>query len=51
MNESGLGQQQQPDKKWFEEIEQDWLCMPGTDPDQQQVLDQRFKQVLQNVEK
>ena len=51
MNESGLGQQQQPDKKWFEKIEQDWLCMPGTDPDQQQVLDQRFKQVLQNVEK
>jgi hypothetical protein len=51
MNQSGLGQQQQPDKKWFKKIEQDWLCMPGTDADQQQALDQRFKRVLQNVEK
>ena len=51
MNQSGLGQQQQPDKKWFQNIEQDWLCMPGAEPDQQRILDQRFKRVLQNVEK
>ncbi|NNE64128.1 MAG: DUF349 domain-containing protein, partial [Gammaproteobacteria bacterium] len=51
MNQSGLGQQLQPDKKWFQNIEQDWLCMPGTEAGEQQILDQRFKRVIQNVEK
>ncbi len=46
MNQSGLGQQVVDIKKQIEEIELDWLCMPGAQAEQQLVLDGRFWRVL-----
>ena len=49
MNQSGLGQQQDYGKKWFKDIELDWLCMPGAEPALQRILNQRFQRVIRKV--
>lgn len=46
MNKSGLGQQAVNSSNELENMEIDWLCMPGTEPTLQKTLDKRFKQVL-----
>lgn len=46
MNQSGLGQQVVDIKKQREEIELDWLCMPGAQAELQLALDERFRRVL-----
>ncbi|MDH5353540.1 MAG: DUF349 domain-containing protein [Gammaproteobacteria bacterium] len=46
MNQSGLGQQVVDVRKQIEAIEQDWLCMPGAQADQQLALDERFQRVM-----
>ncbi len=42
MNESGLGQQTLNNAEQLKEMELDWLCMPGAEPQQQVILDERF---------
>ena len=48
MNKSGLGQAGVDSKQLIENMELDWLCMPGAEVEQQKVLDERFWRVLQN---
>ena len=49
MNQSGLGQQPTMSKELLENMEIDWLCMPGTDAALQKTLDERFRRVLQSA--
>ena len=49
MNESGLGQQPVNRKEWLETLELDWLCMPGAEAGQQELLDERFQRALRSA--
>ncbi len=51
MNQSGFGQQAEPGSEWFKNLELDWLCMPGAEPAEQRILDQRFQRVLRRIRK
>ena len=42
MNKSGLGQQTLNNAEQLKSMELDWLCMPGAEPQQQVILDERF---------
>ena len=42
MNESGLGLQTLNNAEQLKNMELDWLCMPGAEPQQQAILDERF---------
>jgi DNA repair protein SbcC/Rad50 len=46
MNKSGLGQQSENSAEQLEQLELDWLCMPGAEPELQKELDQRFQRAL-----
>ncbi|MCG6938789.1 MAG: DUF349 domain-containing protein [Gammaproteobacteria bacterium] len=46
MNKTGLGQQIDNLAELVENLELDWLCMPGAEPDQQKALDERFQRAL-----
>ena len=43
MNQSGLGQPAIDAKQLIENMELDWLCMPGAEAEQQVALDERFQ--------
>ena len=43
MNQSGLSQQVIDSKQVIEDMELDWLCMPGAGAEQQVALDERFQ--------
>lgn len=47
MNKSGLGARTRYNDEQLENVEADWLCMPGAEPGLQQELDKRFLEVLQ----
>ncbi|MCK4674940.1 MAG: DUF349 domain-containing protein, partial [Gammaproteobacteria bacterium] len=49
MNKSGLGQQAVNNAEWLENMELDWLCKPGAEPEQQKELDERFQRVLRVI--
>jgi hypothetical protein len=49
MNKSGLSQQPINNKDLLENMELDWLCMPGAEAEQQKTLDERFQRVLQSA--
>jgi exonuclease SbcC len=49
MNKTGLGQQPANSKKLLENMELDWLCMPGAQAQQQKELDERFQRVLRSA--
>jgi hypothetical protein len=42
MNKSGLGHQTLNNDELLKNMELDWLCMPGAEPQQQAILDERF---------
>jgi len=42
MNKSGLGQQTLDNAEQLKNMKLDWLCMPGAEPQQQAILDERF---------
>ncbi|MFV9615310.1 MAG: DUF349 domain-containing protein [Gammaproteobacteria bacterium] len=46
MNKSGLGQKTANSAGHIENMEIDWLCMPGAEPKQQKELDERFQRAL-----
>jgi hypothetical protein len=46
MNKLGLGQHTVNNSKQLEDMELDWLCMPGAEPKLQKELDERFQQAL-----
>ena len=46
MNESGLGQQTLNNTEQLKEMQLNWLCMPGAEPQQQAALDERFRRAL-----
>ncbi len=46
MNQSGLGRSVVDSRQLIENMELDWLCMPGAQAEQQTALDQRFQRVL-----
>ena len=46
MNKSGLGQQTLNNAEQLKDMELDWLCMPGAEPQQQAILDERFRRAL-----
>ena len=46
MNKSGLGHQIVNSNEQLENMELDWLCMPGTEQGLQKVLNERFQQVF-----
>jgi hypothetical protein len=46
MNQSGLGQPVIDAKQLIENMELDWLCMPGAEAEQQVALDERFQRIL-----
>lgn len=48
MNKSGLGQQTENSAERLEQLELDWLCMPGAEPEQQKELDERFQRALRS---
>ena len=48
MNKTGLGQQVVNSRDQIEQMEIDWLCMPGAEPELQNSLDKRFKKALQS---
>jgi hypothetical protein len=48
MNKSGLGQQTEKSADWLEQLELDWLCMPGAEPELQKELDERFQRALRS---
>ncbi|NOQ90367.1 MAG: hypothetical protein GQ549_05420, partial [Gammaproteobacteria bacterium] len=48
MNKSGLGQQTDNSAELLENMELDWLCMPGAEPKQQKELDERFQRALRS---
>ena len=49
MNKSGLGQQAVNSKELLENMELEWLCMPGADAEQQKALDERFQRVIRSA--
>ncbi len=49
MNKSGLGQQVGNSKELLENMELDWLCMPGAPAVQQKILDERFQRVIRSA--
>jgi hypothetical protein len=51
MNKSGLGVRTIYNDEQLENVEVDWLCMAGAEPEQQKELDRRFQQVLQTGRK
>ncbi len=46
MNKSGLGQQTLNNAEQLKDMVLDWLCMPGAEPQQQAILDERFRRAL-----
>ncbi len=48
MNKSGLGQQTDNSTERLENMELDWLCMPGAEPKLQKELDERFQRALRS---
>jgi hypothetical protein len=48
MNKSGLGLQTLNIEEQLKNMELDWLCMPGAEPQQQAILDERFWRALDN---
>ena len=51
MNKSGLGVRTIYNDEQLENMEVDWLCMAGAEPEQQKELDRRFQQVFQTGRK
>jgi exonuclease SbcC len=52
MNKSGLGGVRMAyNDEQLENMEVDWLCMPGAEPERQKELDTRFQQVIQTRRK
>lgn len=51
MNQSGFGSQTVNSKETLKNMELDWLCMPGAEPELQIVLDKRFQQTLRTGRK
>ena len=49
MNQSGLGQPVIDGKQLLENMELDWLCMPGAEAEQQVALDERFQRAKPGV--
>ena len=49
MNQSGLGQPAIDGKQLIEDMELDWLCMPGAEAEQQVALDERFQRAKPKV--
>jgi len=49
MNKSGLGQQSVNNKELLENMELDWLCMPGAETELQKALDERFQRTLRSI--
>ena len=49
MNQSGLGQPVIDSKQLIENMELDWLCMPGAEAEQQVALDERFQRAKPGV--
>ena len=49
MKKSGLGQQSVNRKELLENMELEWLFMPGAEMEQQKILDERFQRVLQSA--
>ena len=49
MNQSGLGQPAIDSKRVIENMELDWLCMPGAEAEQQVALDERFQRAKPRV--
>ena len=49
MTKSGLGQQPHTGRELLENMELDWLCMPGAEPEQQKLLDERFQRILRSA--
>ncbi len=49
MKKSGLGQQSGNRKELLENMELDWLFMPGAEAEQQKKLDERFQRVLRSA--
>ena len=50
MNEHGLGHARTPAaSRSAEELEVEWLCMPGAAPELQQALDERFRRCIERV--
>jgi hypothetical protein len=49
MNHSGLGQPAIDGKQLIEDMELDWLCMPGAEAEQQVALDERFQRAKPGV--
>jgi exonuclease SbcC len=48
MNKSGLGRQAVNGNEHLEDLEINWLCMPGAEPEQQKALDERFLKALRS---
>ncbi len=48
MNKSGLGQQSVNSTESLENMELDWLCMPGAEQKLQKELDERFQRALRS---
>lgn len=51
MNQSGFGSQPVNNKTILKNMELDWLCMPGAEPELQTILDKRFQQTLRTARK
>lgn len=51
MNKSGFGSQPVNNKEMLKNMELDWLCMPGAEPELQAILDKRFQLALQTERK
>ncbi len=49
MKEYGLGQESNDRKELLENLELEWLFMPGAEVEQQQILDERFQRVLRSA--
>ncbi len=49
MRKSGLGQQAVNRKELLENMELEWLFMPGAEVEQQKILDERFQRVLRSA--
>jgi exonuclease SbcC len=49
MKKSGLGQQSDNRKELLENMELEWLFMPGAEVEQQKILDERFQRVLRSA--
>jgi len=49
MKKSGLGQQSDNRKELLENMELEWLLMPGAEVEQQKILDERFQRILRSA--